>query len=275
MILELNPRRNRKTTIWLALLGLGSIIGLNLALHDGSPAKSATEQQPTATANQPEQKPEPVKPKPVTPPVAMPALGTMISKIPQKKPTVYLTFDDGPGKYTKDMVAVLDKYHVKGTFFWIGDNLNSDDKVAFAQKMAAEGHIIGTHTMHHQQLRKNSKEAQIKLITDSTTYVSSKVGIPIYYFRPPYGAIDQNSLLASREANQRFVYWSVDSLDWKHPNQPDIIMKNITSEVRPGAIILMHEKQTTLHMLPAIIDMLQKKGYQLEPLPQPAPATKA
>lgn len=277
--MELQPRRNRKAPIWLALLGLGSIIGLNLAVNNGSPAQSATEQQQTpAPANQPAPNSQPVEPKPqppVAPPVAMPALGTMISKIPQAKPTVYLTFDDGPGKYTKDMVAVLDKHHVKGSFFWIGENLDSDDKTAFARKMAAEGHVIGTHTMHHEQLRKKSKEAQIKLITDSTTYVSQKVGAPIYYFRPPYGAIDQNSLLASKEANQRFAYWNVDSLDWKHPNQPDIIMKNITSEVKPGSIILLHEKQTTLQLLPSIIEMLQKNGYEIAPLPQPEPDTKA
>lgn len=275
IILELQPRRNRKATIWLALLGLGSVIGLNLAVNNGSPAQSATEQQQQtpAPANQPAPNPEPVKPKPqppaATPPVAMPALGTMIAKIPQEKPTVYLTFDDGPGKYTKDMVAVLDKYHVKGAFFWIGENLDSDDKAAFARKMVADGHVIGTHTMHHDQLRKKTKDAQVKLITDSTTYVSQKIGTPIYYFRPPYGAIDQNSLLASKEANQRFAYWNVDSLDWKHPHQPNIIMNNITSEVKPGSIILLHEKQTTLQLLPSIIEMLQKKGYQIAPLPEP------
>jgi peptidoglycan/xylan/chitin deacetylase (PgdA/CDA1 family) len=287
---ENDRRKKQRKYIWLALLGLGLIIQLNLLFNDSSPVQSATaflnsmsgeeqktkEPETTPSTSEPKQQPNPATPQvPVATPPAVPAVGVMISKLPRPKPTVYLTFDDGPSKYTEAIVGILDKNQVKGAFFWIGENLKTDKQVAFAKQMAANGHIIGTHTMKHEKLRKKPKDTQVAMIRSSTQYVSQKLGIPIYYFRPPYGAVDQNTLIASKETNQILAYWNVDSLDWKYGHKPDLIMHNIASEVKPGSIILLHEKEQTLKLLPKIIELLKNKGYDIAPLPVPNPAKKA
>jgi len=295
--LENDRRRRQRNRIWLALLLLGVIIQVNLIFSESPPAQSATallnsisdkETSDTPEKSKPPQQPNsaqkpdpsaPAKPaKPSTNTASspdVPAVGKMIAKIPTSKPTVYLTFDDGPGKYTKDIVAILDEHDVKGGFFWIGQNVKTERDSKLARQMLANGHIIGTHTMYHEKLWKKPKDVQIQIIRTSTEYISQKIGAPIYYFRPPYGAVDQNTLLASKETNQILAYWNVDSLDWKYGDKPDLIMNNIAREVKPGSIILMHEKEHTVQLLPKIIKLLKDKGYGIAPLPTPKPAKKA
>lgn len=294
--MENNRRRKNRNIIWIALSLLGLVIGANILFRDSPPVQSAhaflnkisndtlypkTNEEALKQQNaNPEPNP-PVPEKTALPSAKsaevsnVPAVGKMIAKIPLSKPTVYLTFDDGPGRYTQDIVEILDKNDIKGGFFWVGQNLKTEQQSTFAKKMLENGHIIGTHTMHHETLRKKPKDVQVQMIRTSTEYISQKIGAPIYYFRPPYGAIDQNTLAASKETNQILAYWNVDSLDWKHGDKPDLIMNNIASEVKPGSIILMHEKEQTVRLLPKIIELLKQKGYGFAPLPVPDPVEKS
>lgn len=284
-ILENNRKRKRRNRIWLAILLLGVVIQINLIFNESPSVQSANKMMnqiaqeaiPNTAVNEHESKPDsppnaahqPDIPKTASP--AMPAVGQMVAKIPRSKPTVYVTFDDGPGKYTKDIVSILEQHEIKGGFFWIGQNLKTEQEAAFARQMIKNGHVIGTHTMHHTRLAKKPKAEQVQIIRASTDYISQKIGAPIYYFRPPYGAVDQNTMLASKETNQILTYWNVDSLDWKYGNKPDLIMDNIAREVKPGSIILMHEKEQTVHLLPKVIELLKNRGYDIAPLPLPEP----
>lgn len=60
--------------------------------------------------------------------------------------TVYLTFDDGPSRYTEEVLAVLDKYDVKATFFVTGQN---EDYLPFIGEAHERGHLIALHTYSH------------------------------------------------------------------------------------------------------------------------------
>jgi peptidoglycan-N-acetylglucosamine deacetylase len=192
--------------------------------------------------------------------------GKMIASIPLSKPTVYLTFDDGPSEHLKQIVDILDQNQIKGSFFWIGNNVKDGE---FAKTMIKEGHVIGTHTMNHTALNHKSLEEQTKIIEETTKYVSERIGHPIIYFRPPYGAVDENTYKASIATGQVLTYWDVDSEDWKYPHNPKKILANISSETKPGSIILMHEKPQTVELLPQIIALLKAKGYEFAPLPAP------
>ena len=61
---------------------------------------------------------------------------------------VYLTFDDGPiPKVTPWVLEVLEKHHIKATFFMVGDNIR---KHPDEYRMVVEhGHRIGNHTFNH------------------------------------------------------------------------------------------------------------------------------
>ena len=63
---------------------------------------------------------------------------------------VYLTFDDGPiPEVTPKVLAILDKYGVKATFFMVGENIDKYPEV-FEQVVQA-GHAIGNHTYNHMK----------------------------------------------------------------------------------------------------------------------------
>ena len=61
---------------------------------------------------------------------------------------VYLTFDDGPiPEVTPKVLAILDRYGVKATFFMVGENIDKHPDV-FRQVIDA-GHAVGNHTYNH------------------------------------------------------------------------------------------------------------------------------
>ena len=60
--------------------------------------------------------------------------------------TIYLTFDDGPGPYTGQLLDLLARYNVKASFFVTGDGSKYYDMIGRAYD---EGHSIGVHTYSH------------------------------------------------------------------------------------------------------------------------------
>ncbi|MCP1356292.1 polysaccharide deacetylase family protein [Aneurinibacillus migulanus] len=120
---------------------------------------------------------------------------------------------------------------------------------------------------HHTTLGKKDKASQKQEIQNTATYIEGKIKHPVRYFRPPYGAVNQGTREVSHELGQYLMYWQVDSLDWKLPNHPEKILENIKKEVKPGSIILMHERSQSVKILPQVIEYLQQNGYVIEPLP--------
>ncbi|HJV46872.1 MAG TPA: polysaccharide deacetylase family protein [Bacillota bacterium] len=207
--------------------------------------------------------------------------GKLTSKIPYPNhdKTVYLTFDDGPGDETREIESILERNKIRGSFFWVGHNLESwidkdPTNQKFAQDMVSKGDIIGSHTMNHTAMSHKSLPVQIQMMKDNAALITEKVGSPITYFRPPYGSVDHNTLKASETEKEIIAYWHVDSEDWKYPNNPEKVLSNIMNEVQPGSIILMHEKPTSAAMLQNIIDSLKEKGYEFSALPSIKTTTK-
>ena len=64
-----------------------------------------------------------------------------------KPKVIYLTFDDGPSPLTGKFLDVLDKYNIKGTFFLVGNQIQSNAEVV--KRLYDEGHGIGLHTYTH------------------------------------------------------------------------------------------------------------------------------
>jgi peptidoglycan-N-acetylglucosamine deacetylase len=58
---------------------------------------------------------------------------------------IYLTFDDGPGSYTNQILDTLAKYNIKATFFVTCSG--SDNTIL---REYQEGHTVGIHTCSHQ-----------------------------------------------------------------------------------------------------------------------------
>ena len=172
---------------------------------------------------------------------------------------VALTFDDGPDpSTTPQALDILNKYHVKATFFMLGKNVSAYPEVA--KRVRQEGHEIGIHTWNHPVLTKLPLESAQKEIMDTKEVIQKVTGVQTKITRPPYGSINSAIQYA---VDQAFIMWDVDTLDWKSHNT-EAILAEVKKQVKPGSIILMHDiHQTSINALPAVIEYLQSQGYTI------------
>jgi len=183
---------------------------------------------------------------------------TLKSTIDPNKPMIALTYDDGPGKYTGQILSVLDKYDAHATFFVVGRNVaNNSAALKRAYNLGCE---IGNHSYTHPSLTSLGNSELASQVNRTDNAVKKVIGVAPALLRPPYGA--QNERVRSR-VNKSFIMWSVDTRDWEHRS----VSKNIASvkaNAKDGAVILMHDiHKSTADAAESIVSYLTKKGYQL------------
>lgn len=175
-----------------------------------------------------------------------------------EKKRVALTFDDGPdAKVTPQILATLNKYNAKATFFMVGPNASKNS--AIVKKVYEAGHEIGNHTWNHPKLTGLSP-ANVKQEVDRTSNaIYASIGQYPTVFRPPYGEVNDK---VRSVITMPSILWSIDTLDWKHRNA-DKILASVKASVKDGSIILMHDiHQTTANGLENVVLYLQKQGYE-------------
>jgi hypothetical protein len=105
---------------------------------------------------------------------------------------VALTFDDGPGPYTPQVLAVLARYRVPATFFTVGTAVQKSPRLV--REEAKRGYAIGDHTVHHAYLGHLGAAGQQSEIAGEAAALK-RAGVPApRLFRPPYGAFDPTTL---------------------------------------------------------------------------------
>ena len=214
--------------------------------------KTTTKATPKPTAT-PTAKPTPrptATPKPTTAPQP-PATGSAVSGCGNPNPgKVLLTFDDG-GPKAGAILAVLDRYNIKARWFPTGQWANANG--AMIQRLIADGQMLGNHSYSHPQMYASLGRTELARQVD-LGYHPTKV------FRFPYGASDATSRSVVTGKGYSICGWSIDTLDWKG-NSADTITQIVTSQARPGAVVLMHMSfQADVDALPRIIDNLRSRG---------------
>lgn len=175
-------------------------------------------------------------------------------------PTKYIafTFDDGPGQYTKKLVDALKKYDSKATFFTVGKSI---EKYPNALKYAhANGMEIGNHSYSHKNLKKCSKKTIKKELNGNKNLVKKTIGVLPTLIRPPYGNYNKT---VSKLAGVPLIYWSVDTLDWKH-KKTKYVYKSIMRQSGGWDIVLLHDiHKTSVDGFIKALPILKKNNYEL------------
>jgi peptidoglycan-N-acetylglucosamine deacetylase len=176
---------------------------------------------------------------------------------------IALTFDDGPGPHTADILDVLDASGAEASFFVVGTHVPGREDLL--RRMVATGHELGNHSMTHTDLAGRPVTAYREIRT-TNTLLSRLTGRTPRIFRAPYGTVSRGLVAATRLAGLTTVAWDVDSGDWASPGEA-AITEAVLRAVRGGSIVLMHDgrgpRAQTLAALPTIVDELTKRGYRL------------
>lgn len=194
----------------------------------------------------------------------------------QERKVAYLTFDDGPGKYTAELLNILQQNGAKATFFLIGNNVKQFPELIKREK--EEGHYVGMHSMTHDFKKLYTNGEYVNEMKEDQGLITNILGESPTLTRPPYGSMPGlNESLRSKVVDAGFKVWdwTIDSLDWKYNNMPvDAASAQIVQNVLAGAtesqeVILMHDiHPQSIAAVPAIIKGLKEKGYALEAYPE-------
>jgi peptidoglycan-N-acetylglucosamine deacetylase len=180
-----------------------------------------------------------------------------------RQKTVALTFDGGPSGYTPKIERILQRKHVRSTFFWVGSRTFGWEKVV--RRIADEGHEVANHSWFHDDLTMLSPDAVRRDLARTNRRLARLTGKRPTIFRPPYGAINPQIRQVAAGLGLRTVIWDADSLDWTSPGCEEIV-RLVMSRVRPGAIVLLHDgggnRTQTVCALPRIIRNLRGRGYR-------------
>ena len=182
----------------------------------------------------------------------------------QRRREVALTFDDGPGPYTRAIIGVLMRMRAPATFFVIGRWARAYPELVAAEVRA--GCEVGDHTETHPPLGLLGAASQTAEITEAEQAIHD-AGAPYpVLFRPPYGSFDETTLEILRQRHMLMVLWSADTKDYTRPGVRKIVYAAV-SGAQAGAIILMHDgggdRTETVAALPRIITRLRQRGFRL------------
>lgn len=204
-------------------------------------------------------------------PATAPGIATVITHGNPRLPEVALTFDDGPGEYTLQILAILQHYGARATFFSIGQNIAQ--LPMYLQEELAGNNVVGNHTFTHPNLTTLSCANIYRELSATQDAVHEEIGTRPTVFRPPYGEYNADVVEAANQLGLTVVTWGADAHDWVTP-QPstDLIASRILSAAGNGAIFLLHEaggdRANTVAALPTIITGLQTRGLTLVTIPQ-------
>lgn len=175
---------------------------------------------------------------------------------PEKK-IVAFTFDDGPSKYTPQILKTLGAYGATATFFQVGYNVSNYKK--YVQAVVDAGCEVGNHTLDHPNLNTLSAEKVRNQVEGNLNRINSILGEEKRLLRPPYGNYNDNV----KALGYPIITWSDDSRDWESRNAQKVF-EEIKHSARDGYIILMHDLyESTAEAVKLILPWLVSEGYQI------------
>lgn len=150
---------------------------------------------------------------------------------------ICLTFDVAWGNSDVDeILSILEANGAKATFFTTGEWV--DRYPEDVQKMLAGGHDVQSHSDKHPHVAKIGAD-QLRADTQACADKLLKLtGTSPKYYRAPYGEYD-NEMMQTL-SDYQVIQWDVDSRDWKPDATVESIVKNATTNVKPGSILLFH-----------------------------------
>ena len=193
---------------------------------------------------------------------------------------IYLTFDDGPGPYTAELLDLLDSYDVKATFFVMNNGYYD-----VMRRIAEEGHSIAIHTLSHNYRKiYASEEAFFADLYGMQKLIEDKTGVKTWLMRFPGGSSNAVSRFnegimtrltsAVEDAGFHYFDWNVDSDDAGNARKPETVYRNVTTGVANNLVSVVLQHDIHRYSVDAVEDILIwgfENGYTFLPLQEDSP----
>lgn len=162
-------------------------------------------------------------------------LGSIV-RVQTPEPLAALTFDDGPSPISlPPLLALLDRYEAKATFFVIGEKAARHPELIEA--IVRAGHAVGNHTFSHVSLPTIPASERRREINACRAAIGP-AGLPL--LRPPFGHQTLGSRVDAMRCGHQVICWSVDAWDWLKKS-PVWMADEIERRTGPGDIVLLHD----------------------------------
>jgi polysaccharide deacetylase family sporulation protein PdaB len=173
---------------------------------------------------------------------------------------VSITFDVSWGSdHTREILDILDKYHIKCTFFIVG--AWAEENKELVKEIYARGHEIGNHSYKHPDFTMVSRDRIVQEINKNDNVLEKITGEKPILVRCPEGTYNDLVISTIEATNHYCVQWDADSIDWMQQGE-EIEYKRIIKKTQNGSILLFHNYgNNTPKTLPRIIEKLRSSGY--------------
>ena len=174
----------------------------------------------------------PVPDQPMTPAV-VPDAKIVFTRCEVAKPTIAITFDDGPHPdFTPRLLDTLKEMNIKATFFMVGRCVVTYPNIV--KRMVDEGHEVANHSWSHPLLTSLGDAAVESQMRRTHDAIIKACGVTPTLYRPPYGG---TRLSQRKRINELFGYttilWDVDPLDWQSPRTTQKVHDRVVAAARP------------------------------------------
>lgn len=207
-----------------------------------------------------------------------------------EKPTVYLTFDDGPfafgegaANHTLAYLALLERFDVQATFFMTGKAASARPEVAAA--VVNGGHAVGNHSFSHPPLNRLPEASVREQFIAANSVLTALTGSPVSCYRPPYGATSAtvhraaisvgltNDGWTANYPTGHLGGWHIDTSDYRGSSA---YVASQLNRIQGGEVVLMHDVHATSYQPLADWLTINRTRFNFEPLPgcggsRPAP----
>ncbi len=180
---------------------------------------------------------------------------------------IIFTFDDGPNPVTTpEVLDILAAHHIKAVFFLVGKQVVNENKAVpkIIERILAEGHVIANHTWGHADLcRLKDEDKAVREIDQGKAVIERVAGIPVAWFRAPYGVRCERVERLLAERHLTHFHWDLDPQEWRGGG-PDKVFKYVTgmlAHAHGRDVLLLHDvKQVTVKALPLILAWIDEEN---------------
>ena len=173
------------------------------------------------------------------------------------KKYIAFTYDDGPSKYTYELIKTLELNNSSATFFMLGNRMKNNSEIV--KKIYNSNSEIGSHSYSHKNLTNISEEELNNELNSTNIIFNAITKDNIKYLRPPYNSYNDKVL----SKGYKVVSWNIDPKDWLLKDS-DKIYNRIISSACDGCIVIMHDiYEETIEATKKLIPKLNEMGYEI------------